>query len=106
MFIKEKTKITAESKELSSYIDGIDLYNSRLMDLIKDSYEQRISYEIRTYEFRPDLIAQDIYGDSKYMGIFLLTCGVGLGGLYKGAVISIFPKYIIDDIFIRLQRYG
>ena len=106
MFKKESKKITSKLDDLSTYIESNDLYNAVLFDLIKDAYHERVPYEIRTFEFRPDLIAKDIYGSESYLGIFLLTCGVGLEGLYKGAIISILPKDVLNEIFLKLQRHG
>lgn len=104
MFKAEKNRISKTSQDLSIYIESFDVYNAEIMGMIRDSFYERVPYEIRTFEYRPDLIAQDIYGDSKYMGIFMLTCGVGLEGLYKGATISILPKSVIDEIIYKLQR--
>lgn len=104
MFQVEKGRISKTSHDLSLYIEGFDLYNSVISGLIRDSYNERVPYEIRTYEYRPDLLAKDIYGETKYMGLFLLTCGVGLEGLYKGAVISVIPKNILDEMIYQLQR--
>lgn len=105
MFKRDKQKLTNNTKDIINYVDGFDVYNSVFMDLVKNSFYERVPYEIRTFEFRPDLIAEDIYGDSKYLGIFMITCGVGLEGLYKGAVISIIPKEILDEIILKLNRY-
>ena len=104
MYKRDTKKLTNNMKDLSGYIEGSDVYNSIIVDLFFVSFYERVPYEIRTFEFRPDLLAKDIYGDEKYMGIFILTCGVGLEGLYKGAVISVFPKSVIDEIILKLHR--
>ena len=103
---KKKKNISTYSLELGNYIEGFDVYNARIMDYVRDEYQNRVPYEIRTFEYRPDLIAKDIYGSDNYTGIFLLTCGVGLSGLKKGAILSILPKDVIDNIIAEIQRYG
>ena len=103
---KKKKNISTYSLELGNYIEGFDLYNAQIMDMLRDKYKERVPYEIRTYEYRPDLIAKDIYGSENYTGLFLLTCGVGLSGLKKGAVLSILPKDVVDNIIAEIQRYG
>lgn len=104
MFKKDKTKLTNTFKNLGTYIEGNDVYNSILMMKIRDAYNERETYEIRTFEYRPDLLAKDIYGSEDYAGLLMLTCGVGLEGLYKGARISIIPKETIDEILQELNR--
>jgi hypothetical protein len=104
MFKKDKTRLTNTFKNLNTYIDGYDVYNSLLMVKIKDAYNERETYEVRTFEYRPDLIAKDIYGSEEYMGLLMLTCGVGIEGLYKGARISIIPKEVLDEILQDLNR--
>jgi hypothetical protein len=92
------SKRNLSQEDLACYIEGFDVYNARLLDSIRDAYNYRIPYEIRTFEYRPDLIAEDIYGSTKYTGLFMLSCGVGLEGLKKGSVIQVIPKQILDNI--------
>ena len=99
---KHTSKRNLDQRDLSNYIEGFDVYNARLMDGIRDAYDSRVPYEIRTFEYRPDLIAKDIYGDTKYTGLFMLSCGVGLGGLKKGAILQIIPKQVLDEILSNL----
>lgn len=99
---KHTSKRDVSSEDLANYIESFDVYNARLMDGIRDAYNDRVTYEVRTFEYRPDLIAKDIYGNTKYTGIFMISCGVGLEGLYKGAVLQVIPKEIIDRILSNL----
>ena len=89
---KHTSKRNLDQRDLANYIESFDVYNARLM----------VPYEIRTFEYRPDLIAKDIYGDTKYTGLFMLSCGVGLEGLRKGAVIQVIPKQVLDEVLSNL----
>lgn len=97
MYLKAK-RINKSKKDLSNYVDGFDLYNSRIIDILKDYDEEKISYEIKTMEKRPDLIAEDIYGSTDYLGILYLTVGLPLESYTKGTVLKVFPKRILDKI--------
>lgn len=99
---KHTSKRDLTLEDLANYIEGFDVYNARLMDGIRDAYNDRVTYEIRTFEYRPDLIAKDIYGSTKYTGLFMLSCGVGLEGLYKGAIIQVIPKEVLDNLVYNL----
>jgi len=104
--LKFKNGLGNRYGDLTNYFDGFDLYNSVLLEYLQDAYESRQKYEIRTFEYRPDLIAKDIYGDASYAGILLLVCGVGIESLSKGSIIEIIPKVTLDGIFQKLQRYN
>jgi hypothetical protein len=95
---KHSSKRNLGQEEFARFIDGFDVYNARLLDSIRDAYNDRVPYEIRTFEYRPDLIAEDIYGSTKYTGLFMLSCGVGIEGLKKGATIQVIQKQVLDKI--------
>lgn len=97
MFSKTK-KITNNINELSNYIDNIDIYNSKLFYDLQDPSIDRVDYEITVYEYRPDLIAQDFYGNSSFLPFVLLFSGLGLEQLTRGTVISLVPRKTLEDI--------
>lgn len=97
MYSKSKV-ISSSKKDLSNYIEGYDLYNARLIDLLRDKDGERVNYTISQYEFRPDLIALEVYGDAEYMGFLYLAAGLPLESYTKGTVLSIYPKNVIEGI--------
>jgi hypothetical protein len=99
---KKQQKILSFSSNLSNYVEGSDIYNSYLLQRISDSSLTRELYQITTYEFRPDLIAQDFYGDANYMGILLAQIKIGVMDLKRGVVLSLLPKNTIDNIIENL----
>lgn len=97
MFNK-KNKISESKQDLSNYIDDYDLFNSLLFDKLRDPSIKRISYTITKYEYRPDLIAKEIYGDEKYMGLLIYTCGLNLEQYQVGVVLQVIPKSDLDRL--------
>ena len=97
MFTKE-SKIINNKQNLSNYISGYDVYNSSLLIYLNDPQIERENYEIMTYTFRPDLIAQDYYGDISYEGLVVLMASIGLESYTKGNVIQLIPKSVLDNI--------
>ena len=97
MFTKE-SKIINNKQNLSNYISGYDVYNSSLLIYLNDPQIERENYEIMTYTFRPDLIAQDHYGDVSYEGLVVLMASIGLESYTKGNVIQLIPKSVLDSI--------
>lgn len=91
-------RITNNKLDPSNYIEDYDVYNSILIDKLRDPSITRSNYVINTYEFRPDLIARDFYGDSKYMGIMMLSLSLDLSQYTKGTVLEMIPKASIDAI--------
>lgn len=97
MYTKENTMISSK-EELSNYVEGIDLFNSQFLYLLTNPELERKVYEITVYEYRPDLIAEEFYGDTKYMGIVMAQVGVGLEGLKRGNKILLLPKSTVTSI--------
>lgn len=97
MFTKE-SKIINNKQNLSNYISGFDVYNSSLLIYLNDPQIERENYEIMTYTFRPDLIAEDYYGDASYEGLVVLMASIGLENYTKGSVIQLIPKSVLDNI--------
>lgn len=95
---KKQQKVQVSLTNLGNYIEGIDVYNSWFLQRISDINLTREKYQITVYEYRPDLIAQDFYGDSSYMGILLAQIKIGLQDLKRGVVLELLPKTTVDNI--------
>lgn len=93
---KRNNKVSSNMEELTNYFDGNDVYNSLLLVKLQDPGLPRDLYEIKTYEYRPDLIAKDYYGSTSYEGILMLQAGITLTNLVKGTVLRLIPKENID----------
>lgn len=94
----KSNKISVSQEDLSNYIEGYDIYNSALVGLLRDWEEEKIPYLIKTKSYRPDLIAKDLYGDVKWMGLLMLTAGIGLEDYVKGTILMVYPKAILDRL--------
>lgn len=71
MYKSSKT-ITSSIWDLSNYIENFDTYNSRLVQELQRPDLTRELYEIKTFQYRPDLIAKEVYESENYMGLILL----------------------------------
>lgn len=97
MYTKNST-IISNKNELANYISGFDVYNSSLLVSLSDPRIERTMYTITAYEYRPDLIAEDFYGDTSYQGLLMLQSGTSLVGYQRGYVLSLIPKLTLDNI--------
>lgn len=97
MYTKESI-LKGTRTNLSNYIEGIDIYNSAFLHYLSSPELEKVPYRITVYEYRPDMIAQDFYGSTEYLGILLAQLGVGLSYLKKGEVIYLIPKTVIDTL--------
>ena len=95
---KKSRHVFTDKLDLSNYIEEFDTYNSEILSIISQSEIEREEYKIRKYEYRPDLISRDFYGDSKYLGLFLLTCGANFDDFKLGNTLYLIPRSTIDRI--------
>lgn len=95
---RKQSKIIVSTEDPSNYVEGCDVYNSLLVSLLRDYPDEKESYLITARDYRPDLIAKDIYGDSKWMGLLMMTCGLGLEGYRKGTVLQVYPRTTLERI--------
>ena len=95
---RKKNKIIMAKNDPSNYIFGYDIYDSLLLSQINDTTLEKENYEITVHEYRPDLIAQDIYGSTSYLGLFLLQVKKPLTDLKRGTILSVLPKTVLDTI--------
>ena len=101
MYSKE-TKIFSGLSKLENYIEGDDIYNSKLLYFLNNPTVMRESYTILNYQYRPDLIAKDYYGDVSYQGILILQTGLPLSSYKNGVILQLIPKDILDSILSSL----
>lgn len=94
----KSNKISSNRYDLSNYIEGFDVYNSELINLIVNTDVEKDSYIINTYEYRPDLIAEDYYGSSSYLGLLFLMCGISFENYKKGTVLRLIKPGDLDNI--------
>lgn len=98
-----RKNISANRYGIENYIEGTDIYNSKLQNLLAaDSSIEREPYRIEQYEYRPDLICKDFYGSIDYYGLFLLTCGAEISDLWLGNIIYLIPKSILNTFIVSI----
>jgi hypothetical protein len=102
MYRRSKT-LNSEFEDLSNYIEGSDVYNSVLLTAISDPNLYNETYEITVYEYRPDLIAKDFYGSSKYLGLLLVQCPPGLDTYKRGNRLKLISKTTLDNILSKIK---
>lgn len=95
---RKPDRIITKKINLSNYVNGYDLYNSALIHQLTNPDIPREEYVINNYEYRPDLIAEEIYGSTEYLGLLLITQATPLNQYKKGVILSIIPKKILDGI--------
>lgn len=95
---RKESRIIGNTTELGNYIQGADVYNSKVLYDLMSSEIEKDSYEIKTFEYRPDLIALDYYGSVDYLPYVLISSGIGLEQFTKGTIIKLIPKHYIQGI--------
>lgn len=91
-------KVSSSIDDIVNYIEGYDVYNSKLIEVLRDPSLPREDYEIKTYEYRPDLIAKDFYGSEDYEGLIMIQTGYTLTNFTLGTTLSLIPKTSIDSL--------
>lgn len=101
---KKPTKILSKQENLNNYIEDTDVFNSEfLLRLSNPALEkEKVQYEIKTFQYRPDLIAKDFYGSSTYEGILMIQASRSLASYTKGSILQLLPKTIIDNLLLNL----
>jgi hypothetical protein len=93
-----KNTVSSGLENVTNYISGCDVYNSKLIELLKDPGLEREEYEIKTFEYRPDLIAQDFYGSTDYEGLLMIQTGTTLVNYKKGETLMLISKSNLDSL--------
>lgn len=102
MYKSGTTRKVSSFNEISQYIEGNDVYNSKLLRALSDPSIIKVSYMITRYEYRPDLIAKDIYGNTEYCGLLMAQLRISLSGYSKGNVLRVISKDTLDRIIMDL----
>lgn len=98
MFKGGDNRTSASFNELNQYIEDNDVFNSYMVRRLNDPSLVRTSYVVTRYEYRPDLIARDIYGSTDYTGILMSQCRISSGSYRRGTVLRIISKTDVDNI--------
>ncbi len=91
-------KVSSGIEDIVNYVEGTDIYNSKLIEMLRDPGLPREEYEIKTFEYRPDLIAKDVYGSTGYEGLVMIQTGSSLTNLQKGVTLMLIPKANLDSL--------
>ena len=91
-------KVSSGIEDVVNYIFGCDVYNSKLIEQLRDPSLPREQYEIKTFEYRPDLIAQEDYGSTDYEGLLMIQTGSTLTNFKKGTTLTLIPKSNLDSL--------
>jgi hypothetical protein len=91
-------KVSSSIEDLVNFVSGYDVYNSKLIELLRDPALPREEYEIKTFEYRPDLIAKDFYGSNGYEALLMIQSGSTLTNFKKGAILMLIPKTNLDSL--------
>jgi hypothetical protein len=91
-------RLISKIENVGNYIEGFDVYNSKLLTLILDPNIERVGYMVQTSEYRPDLIAKRFYGDVSYMGLVIVQSRKSLKEFKEGTIIDLIPKSKLDDL--------
>lgn len=99
---KRSPLLSSGKEDLSNYIEGYDIYNSLLVNILSDTTLPREIYEITVFQYRPDLIARDYYGTTDYTGLLILQCG-SMDNYVRGNKLRLIPKPILDGILSSIK---
>jgi hypothetical protein len=91
-------KVSSGIEDIVNYISGSDVYNSKLIEQLRDPGLPREQYEIKTFEYRPDLIAQEFYGSTNYESLLMIQTGSTLTNFKKGTTLTLIPKSNLDSL--------
>ena len=91
-------KVSSGIEDVVNYISGYDVYNSKLIEQLRDPSLPKEEYEIKTFEYRPDLIAKEVYGSTDYEGLLMIQTGSTLTNIKKGVTLNVIPKSNLDSL--------
>jgi hypothetical protein len=100
---KKSNSIKSSNQDFSNYIEGYDVYNARILDLLKNYEDDKEDFIITTKDYRPDLIAEKLYGSTNYTAFLMITCSLNLSDYKKGTVLRVLPKKILEKIILQLS---
>ena len=86
------------SFEIETGIEGVDIYASTLLyNLALNPKLEKEDYVIKTDWYRPDLIAKDYYGDTRYESFVILQAG-SIKNLEPGKIIKLIKKSEVEKL--------
>ena len=92
--------ISLSSFEIENGLREADVYASALLyRLSLDPKLEREEYVIKSDWYRPDLIAKDFYGDTRYEAFVILQAG-SIKNLKPGKIIKLLKKQNIDNLIL------
>lgn len=96
MYTRPK-RIYTNLKRLENYIEGSDVYNSLLLFHLQDTSLETSEYTVKT-PYRPDIIAEEFYGDVGYEPFVILQLKVPIDQVTRGRIFKFITKSEIDKI--------
>jgi len=83
--------------DITKYVSGNDIFNSQLLYEL-NRVTELIPYQIKSYQYRPDLICSDIDYPVEYEWILLFINKIDITEYRTGEVIYYIPRKIIDNL--------
>ena len=101
MFVP-KNKLTGESsKELTNYIQEMDIFNSKFLSEFMKLDIVSV-YEITRFEYRIDLISKDIYNTDEFMSLLLIFNSTNINELKLGTKLNLFSEVDLNRLILNL----
>jgi hypothetical protein len=100
MYTKNTTehKIAPSNFELENCMEGVDIFDSALLyNLSLNKSVRREDYVVKENWYRPDLIATEFYGDSRYEAFVILQAGT-IKNIVPGTVLKLITKEDIKGL--------
>ena len=94
MFSKNNKVLSSEEFDLKPYLEGADIYNSKIFYMIPKLPSIAI-YRVDMNEYRIDLISLDIFGTDSLAEVLLIYNGMTIDQLKSGVELKV-PR--IDDL--------
>lgn len=94
---KRPARIYSSLTGLEHYIEGTDVFNSKLLYLLSEPGLRTSKYVIKE-PYRTDLIALDFYGDLSYEDYVILQTKLPISSLKTGLEIELLDKSELDTI--------
>lgn len=101
MYTRPK-RIYTDLKKLENYIEGEDVYNSLLIFYLQDTSLETSEYVVKT-PYRPDLMAEEFYGDVGYEPFVILQLKCQIDQVTRGRVFNLITKSEIDRILDKIE---
>lgn len=101
MYTRPK-RIYTNLKRMENYIEEEDVYNSLLLFKLQDPGLSTKEYTVKT-PYRPDLIAEDFYGDANYESFVIFQLKRTIDQVTRGTILHLIEKSELDKILKSLN---